>query len=48
MLSDKICAERLKQSRKLYENQLIHELKMQESMQSSAYDAMRFHRFVVL
>lgn len=39
-----MCRERSKQVRAKYDRQFLHELQRQEAMQSSAYDAMRFHR----
>lgn len=39
-----VCRERYKASRERYKKQFLYELKQQEAMQTSAYDAMRFNR----
>lgn len=39
-----VCRQRYQNTKKQYDEQFLYELKMQEAMQPSAYDAMRFHR----
>lgn len=39
-----VCQRRYHEAKKSYDEQFLFELKMQEAMQPSAYDAMRFHR----
>uniref|UniRef100_A0A336LRY7 CSON002524 protein n=1 Tax=Culicoides sonorensis TaxID=179676 RepID=A0A336LRY7_CULSO len=43
-----VCRERYQNTKKEYDEQFLYELKMQEAMQPSAYDAMRFHRHFVI
>ncbi|XP_063696999.1 uncharacterized protein LOC134828001 [Culicoides brevitarsis] len=43
-----VCRQRYQDSKKKYDEQFLYELKMQEAMQPSAYDAMRFHRHFII
>lgn len=42
--SDVLCKRRYQAASRKYTKQFLYELKMQEAMQPSAYDAMRFNR----
>ncbi|KAJ6630526.1 hypothetical protein Bhyg_15904 [Pseudolycoriella hygida] len=45
---DVICKRTYQAARRKYDKQFLYELKMQEAMQPSAYDAMRFNRYFAI